>query len=149
MSLRIVPSSSHPTSHQPTTSSNSVPSLPDRLNPLALDDPVNPNPQPASSHPLESRLLRYTETVNALKAESMRRHFGLAEPIRRGMEQKIVEAGEWRPQCLGGSANVHSDVLRGVDGGIEGGWDGIFAGDELARPVGIHEELERRWRIRW
>ncbi|KAI9797668.1 MAG: hypothetical protein M1825_005727 [Sarcosagium campestre] len=149
MSMRIVPSRNHPTSHQPVTSSFAVPSLPDRLDPSPAQAAGDAIPTPTSNHPLESRLLRYTATMNAMKAESLRRHFGLAEPVRRGMEQKIVDAGEWRPQCLGGSAGVHGDILRGEDCSIEGGWDGIFSGGELRREFGIHEELERRWRVRW
>lgn len=34
--------------------------------------------------------------------EGYRRTFGIAEPIRRGMELKIAREGEWRPAVLGG-----------------------------------------------
>ena len=59
--------------------------------------------------------------------ESLRRTFGIAEPVRRAMEMKIVAAGEWRPACLGGSAGVGMDVLKGADMG-ELGWEDIFTG---------------------
>jgi hypothetical protein len=48
--------------------------------------------------------------------EMLRRQFGIAEPVRRGMELKIAEAGEWRPAALGGSSGVHRDILQGGAG---------------------------------
>ena len=62
--------------------------------------------------------------------ESLRRTFGIAEPVRRGMEMKIVASGEWRPACLGGSAGVGMDVLKGADMG-ELGWEDIFTGIDI------------------
>ncbi len=59
--------------------------------------------------------------------ESLRRTFGIAEPVRRGMEMKIVGAGEWRPACLGGSDGVGMDVLRGAEMGSLG-WEDIYKG---------------------
>ena len=58
--------------------------------------------------------------------ESLRRTFGIAEPVRRGMELKIAGAGEWRPQVLGGASSVHSDILAGRD--CEIGWEDVFVG---------------------
>lgn len=58
--------------------------------------------------------------------EMLRRQFGIAEPIRRGMELKITEAGEWRPAALGRSSGVHKDILEGRD--TEIGWEDVFTG---------------------
>ena len=58
--------------------------------------------------------------------EGLRRTFGIAEPVRRGMELGTVRAGEWRAQSLGGSAGVSGDVLEGRDTTCE--WDEIFGG---------------------
>lgn len=58
--------------------------------------------------------------------EMLRRQFGIAEPVRRGMELKITEAGEWRPAVLGGSSGVHKDILEGRD--TEIGWEDVFTG---------------------
>ena len=58
--------------------------------------------------------------------EGLRRTFGIAEPVRRGMELKIAREGEWRAQALGGSAGVSGDVLEGRDISVE--WEDIFAG---------------------
>ena len=65
--------------------------------------------------------------------EMLRRQFGIAEPVRRGMELKIAAAGEWRPAALGGSSGVHKDILEGRD--CEIGWEDVFAG-ELTTSLG-------------
>lgn len=79
--------------------------------------------------------------------EGLRRTFGVAEPIRRGMELKIAREGEWRPAVLGGSARggVHEDILRGRDSEIC--WEDVFVGDETRTVPGFHEELERKVRM--
>lgn len=58
--------------------------------------------------------------------EMLRRQFGIAEPIRRGMELKTVREGEWKPAVLGGTAGVHRDILEGRD--CEIGWEDVFTG---------------------
>lgn len=42
-----------------------------------------------SNHPLEARLKHWDETQMNLKMEGLRRHYGAAEPIRRGMEVRM------------------------------------------------------------
>jgi len=65
-----------------------------------------------------------------MKMESLRRAYGIAEPVRRGMELKIVRDGTFRPAVLGGmkGGNVHEDIL--VLGGrdSEVSWEDIFPG---------------------
>ena len=58
--------------------------------------------------------------------EGLRRTFGIAEPVRRGMELGMVRAGEWRAGTLGGSAGVAGDILEGRDWSCE--WEDIFVG---------------------
>ena len=62
--------------------------------------------------------------------EGLRRAYGIAEPVRRGMELKIVKDGSFRPAVLGGAigGNVHEDIL--VLGGreTEVGWEDVFVG---------------------
>lgn len=79
--------------------------------------------------------------------ESLRRTFGVAEPVRRGMELKITRDGEWRPMALGGGAraNVHEDILQGRDASIE--WEDVFTGEEQRAAVGVHEEMERKLKM--
>jgi proteasome maturation protein len=59
--------------------------------------------------------------------EGLRRTYGIAEPVRRGMELKIAREGEWRAAALGGSGGVHGDVLEGRDWGCE--WEDVFTGE--------------------
>ena len=140
--MRIVPATSHPTSHThlPTTShlpksgAPSAPGLHDTLraglNPAStLSTSTSSQPQLQSAHPLEARLARWEATQENLKMEGLRRTFGIAEPIRRGMELKIVRDGEWRPAALGTQARtrgVHEDILLGKDTDIQ--WEDVFAG---------------------
>ncbi|KAI9886254.1 MAG: hypothetical protein M1823_001925 [Watsoniomyces obsoletus] len=133
MSLHVVPKAAHPTTHSTTTtaSSNAVPGLADPLRSKLSSTVVSTSPSQSepvtSSHPLETRLKNWTATQEQLKMESLRRTFGIAEPVRRGMEMKIVSAGEWKPACLGGSDGVGMDVLRGGDMG-EIGWEDVYRG---------------------
>lgn len=80
--------------------------------------------------------------------ELLRRTYGMAEPIRRGMELKITRDGEWRPMVLGGSggmASVHEEILTGRDDTIS--WEDVFTGEETRPMVGIHEEMERKLKM--
>lgn len=67
--------------------------------------------------------------------EMLRRQFGIAEPVRRGMELKIASAGEWRPAALGGSSGVHKDILEGRD--CEIGWEDVFKGKFTSEMVSL------------
>lgn len=79
--------------------------------------------------------------------ESLRRAFGMAEPIRRGMELKITRDGQWRPMALGGSAaaGVHEDILRGREATVE--WEDVYTGEEQRAVVSVHDEMERKLKI--
>lgn len=58
--------------------------------------------------------------------EGLRRAYGIAEPIRRGMELKIAREGEWMPRLLGGGVGMHEDILSNRD--CEVGWEDVFRG---------------------
>lgn len=78
--------------------------------------------------------------------ETLRRTYGMAEPIRRGMELKIVQNGEWRPMALGnGLPSVHEDILRGRDTTIT--WEDVYKGDETRAVAGFHDEMEKKLKI--
>ncbi|KAL3470991.1 proteasome maturation factor UMP1-domain-containing protein [Aspergillus californicus] len=164
MSLRIVPSATNPsqtsntsTRQLPNNASKGAPSapgLPDTLRDnITLQAPRGePSIQtgPATStHPLEARLLAWRQTQDAMKMETLRRTYGIAEPIRRGMELKIVRDGTFRPAVLGGNSggNVHEDIL--VLGGrdAEVGWEDVFHGDDFREPPAFHDEMEKRLRM--
>ena len=57
------------------------------------------------------------------------RQFGVAEPVRRGMEMQIVAAGEWTPASVmnGGKQGVAMDILSGRD--CEVAWEDVFTGE--------------------
>lgn len=102
---------------------------------------------PTSGHPLEGRLRAWEATQESLRMESLRRTFGSAEPIRRGMELKIARDGEWRPMALGGGcvASVHEDILKGKEASVD--WEDVFTGEEQRAVVGVHEEMERKLKV--
>jgi len=96
--------------------------------------------------------------------EMLRRQFGIAEPIRRGMELKIAKEGEWKPAVLGGSSGVHRDILEGRD--CEIGWEDVFIGEycpdqatndvdmldlgnELREVPDFHTEMETKMKMNW
>lgn len=71
-----------------------------------------------------------------MKMESLRRAYGIAEPVRRGMELKIVRDSTFRPAVLGGmkGGSIHEDILTlgGRDSEVQ--WEDIFPGTYLDRP---------------
>jgi proteasome maturation protein len=61
--------------------------------------------------------------------ENLRRVYGIAEPIRRGMEMKIVRDGTWRPAALGGGGamgNIHEEILALGGRETEITWEDVF-----------------------
>src|ERR1700678_1730714 len=109
--MRIAPPSGHSTTHSHLQAQSlgapSAPGIHDTLRAgvgpsVSQTTTASPSSLPDSAHPLESRLKKWEETQDALKMEGYRRTFGIAEPIRRGMELKITREGEWRPAVLGG-----------------------------------------------
>ncbi|OJJ81729.1 proteasome maturation protein [Aspergillus glaucus CBS 516.65] len=169
MSLRIAPQPNHPTQTSNTTTRQqipislpraskgapSAPGLPDTLRTkLTAQAPhgppsANTNTIPSSAHPLEARLLAWRQTQDAMKMEGLRRAYGIAEPVRRGMELKIVRDGTFKPAVLGGGrgGNVHEDILMLGGRDTEVGWEDVFQGDEFKEPATFHDEMEKRLRM--
>ncbi|KAH7414321.1 proteasome maturation factor UMP1-domain-containing protein [Phaeosphaeria sp. MPI-PUGE-AT-0046c] len=154
MSLRIVPQKAHASQTQLETSAPSAPGVHDALRSrLGHTSVVSTGPSSnkpvalQSAHPLEARLVQWRETQDRVKMEMLRRQFGIAEPVRRGMELKITEAGEWRPAALGRSSGVHKDILEGRD--TEIGWEDVFTSNELREVPDFHTEIEAKMRMNW
>ncbi|CAK7266218.1 hypothetical protein SEPCBS57363_001984 [Sporothrix epigloea] len=173
MSLRIVPADAYSGSFSHVTSrERGAPSAPGvhdimrhgvgpkvaapSINDASRSSPAAATGSPAvqldSAHPLEARLKQWEATRENLRMEMLRRTFGIAEPVRRGMELKITRDGEWRPLALGsagpGSAllpSVHEDILRGRETTID--WEDIYTGEELRSVPTFHEEMERKLRM--
>jgi len=76
--------------------------------------------------------------------DTVRRTYGLAEPVRRGMELNTVRRGDWKPMALGGGGlpSVHEEILRGREDMIS--WEDVFTGDELRTVPQFHDEMERK-----
>ncbi|KAI1261045.1 proteasome maturation factor UMP1-domain-containing protein [Xylariaceae sp. FL1019] len=159
MSMRVVPPADHSSTFTHLPSSTSAPSAPgvydvlrQGLNP-ALTSTTSPA-VPTSRHPLEARLKAWESTQQNLRMESLRKTFGMSEPIRRGMELKITREGSWRPGCLGGAVGiggstgtgtVHEDILTGREATLD--WEDVYTGEEQRGAVGVHEEMERKLKI--
>ncbi|KAJ6139974.1 hypothetical protein N7471_006460 [Penicillium samsonianum] len=170
MSLRIAPPSGNATqtsnlttrqqaslqAPRPSKGAPSAPGLPDtlrnKLTQAATAHASSTNSSgevPSSTHPLEARLLAWRATQDAMKMEGLRRAYGIAEPVRRGMELKIVRDGTFRPAVLGGmrGGNVHEDILviGGRDSEVQ--WEDIYTGDDLREPPAFHDEMEKRLKM--
>ncbi|KAI0203896.1 proteasome maturation factor UMP1-domain-containing protein [Astrocystis sublimbata] len=156
--MRIVPPAQHSNTFTHLPSSTSAPSAPgvydvlrQGLSPAAAA--TNTPAAPVSRHPLEARLKAWEATQENVRMESLRKTFGIAEPIRRGMELKITREGSWRPACLGGGpgasgvgcASIHEDILMGREASCD--WEDVFTGEEQRGAVGIHDEMERKLKI--
>ncbi|RVX70808.1 hypothetical protein B0A52_05459 [Exophiala mesophila] len=171
MSLRIAPSATHPSSTSNTTTSKlastttssstttsinlsapSAPGLHDTLRAAHSHEPTTATTI-TSSHPLESRLQNWTRTQERTQMNLMRRNFGLAEPLRRGMELKMVrDADSFRPSVLGAPSRLHDDILTGRDTAMD--WEDVYAGQDGLKMglnlggdgqgVGWTEEMERK-----
>ena len=153
--MRIAPPSGHTSTHShlapQTVGAPSAPGIHDTLRSgvgpsVASTSSTSPSSATDSAHALETRLKKWEETQDAMKMEGLRRTFGMAEPIRRGMELKITREGEWRPLALGGGErSVHEEILSGRDASIA--WEDVFKGDEMRSVPGFHEEVERKVRM--
>ncbi|KAI0889572.1 proteasome maturation factor UMP1 [Annulohypoxylon maeteangense] len=154
MSMRIVPPATHSSTFKAVnTSAPSAPGVHDTLRHGVGPSPTIPTSTslveaPSSRHPLESRLKAWESTQEGLRMETLRRTYGIAEPIRRGMELKIARDGEWRPLALGGGAgvrSVHEDILLGREARMD--WEDVFTGEEQRGAVSVHDEMERKLKI--
>lgn len=148
--MRIVPANTNPKTFTHTTHTSSAPSAPGIHDTLRHGVGASPydakSNVPVSAHPLEARLKNWEATQEAMRMETLKRTFGMAEPIRRGMELKIVRDGEWRPLALGGGLpSVHEDILRGREDTIT--WEDVFTGDETRAVAGFHDEMEKKLKI--
>jgi proteasome maturation protein len=150
-SLRLIPTTTTITSTPSVLGAPSAPGVHDTLrHNLSLSAPAPKStgaPSTTSSHPLEARLSAWKAQQDSLKMSLLRKQFGIAEPVRRGMELAIVSSGEWRPAVLGeGSAGLHRQILEGRDCEID--WEDVYQGQAveggMAMGMEFHGEMERR-----
>ncbi|ODV59840.1 Ump1p [Ascoidea rubescens DSM 1968] len=146
-SLRIIPENSQLSSinnQEGGESSYSAPGLNDLFKnggPSSLSDKIN------DRHPLENQIKNWESTQLDLKMEQYRRLFGLAEPLKRTMELEIVNRIDFRPEILGGTSNLHRDILLNKDCSID--WEDIYQSgiDNNEFSTNFHSEMERKMGI--
>ena len=151
-SLRIVPGDAHAATftHLPDAS-RSAPSAPGVHD--TLRHGVGPSAAsgqaaaPPSAHPLEARLRAWQATQDEVRMRTLRKTFGVAEPVRRGMELRLTRGADGlRPSALGGGRpGVHEDILLGRDASVD--WEDVFTGEDNAGAVGFHDEMERKLKM--
>ncbi|PHH68447.1 hypothetical protein CDD82_557 [Ophiocordyceps australis] len=145
MSFRIVPADANPSSfsHAHISSAPSAPGIHDTLRHGLGPSPLDAPSAPTSTHPLEARLKNWEATQESFRMQSLRRTFGIAEPVRRGMELKMVRDADWRPLALGPRRPcIHEDILTGRDDTMT--WEDVFTGEETRGTVGMHDEMEKK-----
>lgn len=113
---------------------------------------------PTSTHPLEARLSSWRATQASLQSTLLRRQYGIAAPVIRGMELlDCARSKALRPSALDGvygsgvGWGVHEDVLLGRDWDCE--WEDVFdagkMGMEVGEGWGVHGEMESRRGMAW
>ncbi|EXJ94437.1 hypothetical protein A1O1_02833 [Capronia coronata CBS 617.96] len=169
MALRVAPPSSHPKSTTNTSASKlgpksqdtldrgapSAPGVHDTLRSslLSSDDSTSTTSKITSTHPLEARLAQWTATQETTRMNLLRRNFGIAEPLRRGMELKMVrDADSFRPTVLGAPGRLHEEILTNRDAEVT--WEDVYQGQDGLRlglsgggdgqGVGWTDEMERK-----
>lgn len=126
--------------------SNAVKSLPDTFR-QQNGGAVPLSSQLSDRHPLESRLKNWEETEQARKLDQYRQIFGIAEPMKRVMDLKIVEQTDFNPL---NQSNLHRDILLNKDCGIE--WEDVYGDSGLTSSGNllgddVHAKIESRMGI--
>jgi len=146
MSLRIIPSAAHSTSVSSVSTNKGAPSISSVPDTLRNSGPHSVSTDVNARHPLEARLKNWDETQMNLKMEGLRRLYGAAEPIRRGMEVRMC--ADYKPIQLGGPSNLHKDILENRDCSID--WEDIYTGNTNVYELPeFHTELEAKCRMNW
>lgn len=114
--------------HQTTHTSNAVPSLPDKLRsqdggcvPMQMKELSN-----AGKHPLESRITNWNNQQEQLKLQQYKQIFGLAEPMKRVVEAKIIDSTDsFKPLLTDSNAtSIHQDIVKNKEFDIE--WEDVY-----------------------
>jgi len=145
VNLRLCPPAPHRTYHTHVEPGKGAPSAPTSVPDTMREGLANNATRLNVQHPLEHRLKGWDEQQERIKMEGLRRVFGIAEPVRRGMEMKIC-GGDFRPKILGGPTNLHLDILRNKD--LTCDWDEIFTDCDRNTPS-FHDEMESKLRMKW
>lgn len=146
--MRVVPDNSHQSSINSTSFGEAAASAPGLQDILKTEEgPLNLASKINNRHPLQSRIDNWEKTQRETQLETYRRVFGAGDPIKRTMELNIVEATDFKPQVLGGSSNLHRDVLLNKEASVD--WEDIYKGgfEEGNNVKDFHTEMERKMNI--
>ena len=102
-------------------------------------------------HALQSRLEQWQATQTQMKMTLQRNVYGIALPLRTMMEKNLVAETQDNhfPALtaselpLGGSMNIHAEILAGTDESIDVG-DFMSGGALPKETVDIHSAMEKR-----
>ncbi|CAH00142.1 Ump1p [Kluyveromyces lactis] len=124
--------------------SNAVASLPDVFREQVGARPLNT--QLNDRHPLESRVRNWDETQHKRQLEQYRQIFGVAEPMKRVMELKLVQNTDFNPL---NQSNLHKDVLMNKEASID--WEDVYPTSDFASGMmvadDVHTKIEKRMGI--
>lgn len=125
MSINIVPTHNHLSQVRNTDAVPAAPSAPGLVDTLRANGPVSVASRINNRHPIESRVANWEENQQQMQMETRRRMFGIADPMKREMELSLVQQSDClRPAVLGGSSNVHHDILANKDWSVD--WEDIY-----------------------
>ncbi|KAI0726061.1 proteasome maturation factor UMP1 [Fomitopsis betulina] len=132
----------------PATASKSA-SIRDTANSLGLHDTLRYGPRSLAAENkakggLRERLENWEATQDNLKLTMQRNIFGLHMPMRTLMERKIVSRSSHMPAFP--QSNPHLDILMGRDETLDCA-DFMMPASQLAQPLDIHTEMERKLRM--
>ncbi|ORY25944.1 putative chaperone [Naematelia encephala] len=105
--------------------------------------------------PLQARLEKWSSTQQKLQQTMQRNTFGLAVPLRQAMEEKIVRESPHHPLLLastpsglplGGSHNIHLEILQGTDESLDAG-EFMGGNASLNEVLDVSSVMERSRRI--
>lgn len=125
--MNVAPPSNFPSqvSTDKGLNSNAIKSLPDTLR-QQNGGSVPHSSQLNNRHPLESRLQQWDQTQQTRQLEQYRQIFGIAEPMKRVMDLKLVKQTDFNPL---NQSNLHRDILLNKESSID--WEDIYGESPL------------------
>ncbi|WWC62784.1 uncharacterized protein I303_105381 [Kwoniella dejecticola CBS 10117] len=106
---------------------------------------------PGNVHPLQTRLEKWSQTQQQLEQNMQSSTYGLAVPLRKAMEIKLVSENLHNPLIesstitgvpLGGSSNLSLEILKGQDETLDAG-DFMGGSNTLNEVLDVNSAMER------
>lgn len=90
-------------------------------------------------HPLESRVANWKANEEEFNLRMLQKTQGLAAPLRRVMDAKIVEQSTFVPSIVGGPSNLSLDILKNEDARLD--WEDVYKTEST---IDFHQEMQKR-----